>query len=149
MVNHIDYGRMYMALDLRQDIFQPVVARIAKRTDSLTNIMRFANSGIEEWFKVEIVAALGDKVDKLQNIGTDLKLQDGTEVEIKAATNFSKDWCITQPVQKYGQPVLFLAGGASPEKLQRVRDDSFEIVACDGFSAGIQHWLIGMVKPRA
>ena len=138
-----------MALDLRQDIFQPVVARVAKRADSLTDIMRFSYSGIEGWFKVEIVAALGDKVHKLQNKRADLKLWDGTEVEIKAATNFSKYWCITNPVQKYGQPVLFLAGGARPEKLQGVKDDSFEIVACEGFAAGVHHWLIGMVKPRA
>ena len=138
-----------MALDLRQDIFQPVLARVEKRADSLINIMRFANSGIEGWFKVEITAALGEKVDKLQNVGADLKLQDGTEVEIKAATNFGKDWCITHPVQKYGKAVLFLAGGASPERLEKARDDSFEIVACEGFLAGTHHWLIGMVKPRA
>jgi hypothetical protein len=90
----MDYRRMYMALDLRQDIFQPVVARVAKRQDSLADIMRFSYSGIEGWFKVEIVAALGDKVHKLQNKRADLKLWDGTEVEIKAATNFSKYWCI-------------------------------------------------------
>lgn len=137
-----------MALDLRQDIFQPVSARVRKRADSLTNIMCFVNSGIEGWFKVEIVAALGDKIQKLQNKRADLRLTDGTEIEIKAATNFSKYWCITDPVQKYGEPVMFLAGGADPEKLRRAKDDSFEIVACEGFSTGMHQWLIGMVKPR-
>ena len=138
-----------MALDLRQDIFRPVSARVRQRADSLTNIMCFANSGIEGWFKVEIVAALGDKVQKLQNKGADLKLTDGTEIEIKAATNFSKPWCIADPLQKYGGPVMFLAGGADLEKLQRAKDDSFEIVDCEGFSVGTHRWLIGMVKPRA
>jgi len=138
-----------MALDLRQDVFDPVVARVTKRADSLDKIMRFANSGMEGWFKVEIAAALGDKVDRLQNVGADLKLQDGTEIEIKAATNFSKYWCITYPLKKYRQPVLFLAGGAGPEELQKARDDSFDIVACEGFSAGPHRWLIGMVRPRA
>ena len=138
-----------MALDLRQVIFRPVAARVRERADSLTNIIRFANSGIEGWFKVEIVAALGNKVEKIQNTGADLKLTDGTEIEIKAATNFSKSWCITDPVQKYGGPVMFLAGGADPEKLERAKDDSFEIVDCEGFSIGAHDWLIGMVKPRA
>ena len=137
-----------MGVNLRQAVFRPVATRVRARADSLTNIMRFANSGIEGWFKVEIVAALGDKVEKVQNKGADLRLTDGTCIEIKAATNFSKAWCITDPIRKYGGPVMFLAGGGDPEKLQRAKDNSFEIVGCEGFSVGAHHWLIGMVKPR-
>lgn len=138
-----------MALDLMQDIFQPVVARVRERGDSLCNIMRFKNSGIEGWFKVEIVAALGNKVCRIQNKEADLKFEDETEVEIKAATNFSKYWCVSYPLEKYRQPVLFLAGGANPGTLTRAKDHSFDIVACEGFSDGTNDWLIGMVKPRA
>ena len=136
-----------MALDLKQDIFQSVVARVGERGDSLRNMMRFTNSGIEGWFKVEIVASLGEKT-LVNNKGPDLTLEDGTKIEIKAATNFDKNWCVTEPLRKYGKPVLFLAGGASPEKLNRAKDDSFEIVACEGVSDGVNDWLLGMVKPR-
>ena len=136
-----------MVLDLNQHIFRLVVERVKERRDSLPNMMRFTNSGIEGWFKVEIVAALGDKVEKIQNKGADLKLTDGTEIEIKAAANFSKPWCIVDPVQKHGEPVMFLAGGADTERLQRAKDDSFEIVDCEGFSVGTHHWLVGIVKP--
>ena len=46
-----------MALDLKQDVFQAVVLRITERSDSLRNVKRFTNIGIEGWLKVEIVAA--------------------------------------------------------------------------------------------
>lgn len=138
-----------MALDLIQDVFQPVLARVDERGDSLRKIMRLTNSGIEGWFKVEIVAALGNKVQRIRNAEADLMLEDGTQVEIKAATNFSKYWCVSYPLTRYRQPVLFLAGGASPEKLKRAKDDSFDIVACEGVSDGENEWLLGMVKPRA
>jgi len=138
-----------MALDLKQDVFQSVVVRVRERRDSLRSVADFPNSGIEGWFKVEIVAALGKKVKSVNNKGPDLEMEDGTNIEIKAATNFAKSWCVTEPLQKYGKPVLFLAGRASPEKLARSKDDTFEIVACEGFSDGSNDWLLGMVKPRA
>ena len=138
-----------MVLDLNQHIFRLVVERVKERRDSLRNMMRFTNSGIEGWLKVEIVAALGPKVKSVNNKGPDLTLEDGTEIEIKAATNFDKKWCVTEPIHKYRKPVLFLAGGASPEKLKRAEDDSFAIVACEGISDGANDWLLGMVKPRA
>ena len=138
-----------MALDLKQDVFQSVVARVRERGDSLRSMMRFPNSGIEGWLKVEIVAALCEKVTRVKNRGPDLILEDGTNIEIKAATNFGKSWCVTEPLRKYGKPVLFLAGRASPENLMRGKDDSFEIVACEVVSDGENDWLLGMVKPRA
>ena len=88
-----------MALDLKHDIFMPVVARMVDRNDSLRNIKRFPKSGIEGWFKVEIVAALGNKVTSVNNKGPDLTLEDGTYVEIKAATNFERNYCIG-PIEK-------------------------------------------------
>ena len=135
-----------MAMDLKQDVFQSVVTRVRERGDSLRSIAHCSNTGIEGWFKVEIVAALGEKT-KVNNKGPDLTLEDGTNVEIKAATDFSKSWCITKPLQKYVKPVLFLAGKASPEKLAKFKDDSFEIVAYEVVSDGANDWLLGMVKP--
>jgi len=139
-----------MSLDLKQDVFESVVARLRTLGDSLRRMMRFPNSGIEGWFKVEIVAALGDKVTSVNNVGPDLTLEGGTRIEIKAATtNFGKSWCVTTPLRKYGEPVLFLAGGANPAKLTRGEDDPFEIVGLEVVSDGANDWLLGMVKPRA
>jgi len=137
-----------MVLDLYRDVFQPVAARLTERTDSLRSIKRFSNSGIEGWFKVEIVAALGDKVISIKNVGPDLILEDRTNIQIKAATNFDKSWCILYPLQKYGTPVLFLADGARPEKFTSGNNEIFEIVGCQIISDGMNNWLLGMVKPK-
>jgi len=137
-----------MALDLNQDVFQPVVARVTERTDSLRSVKRFSNAGIEGWFKVEIVAALGDKVTSLNNVGPDLTLEDQTRIEIKAATNFDKSWCVIDPLRKYGTPILFLADGTNPAKFTSGVDDAFEIVGRQIISDGINNWLLGMVRPR-
>ena len=137
-----------MALDLKQDIFQPVVAKVKKRIDSLRNVKRFSRAGIEGWFKVEIVAALGDKIASLKNKGPDLGLEDGTYIEIKAATNFDKSWCVVEPLRKYnGTPVLFLADGDNPAKLTKY-DDLYEIVDFKVVSDGMHDWLLGLVKQR-
>ena len=138
-----------MALDLKQDVFQPVVSRIINRSDSLREIKRFTNTGIEGWFKVEIVAALGAKVTSLNNVGPDLTLEDKTKIEIKAATNFAKSWCVVDPLKKYGSPVLFLADGSDPAKFMVGRDDTFEIIGYEVFSDGINSWLLGMAKPKS
>ncbi len=137
-----------MTLDLNQDVFQPVVARVIERTDSLRNVKRFPRAGIEGWFKVEIVAALGDKVASLNNVGPDLTLEDQTNIEIKAATNFDKSWCVVNPLRKYTTPVLFLADGAHPEKFTSSKDDDFEIVGRKIISDGMNNWLLGMVRPK-
>lgn len=103
-------------MDLKRDVFQAIVSRITERSDSLREVKRFTNVGIEGWFKVEIVAALDGKVTSLNNKGPDLTLEDQTKIEIKAATNFTKSWCIIDPIKKYGFPVLFLADGSDPTK---------------------------------
>ena len=138
-----------MTLDLNQDVFQPVLKRVIDRRESLRSVRRFSNVGIEGWFKVEIVAALGDKVISIKNDGPDLILEDKTEIEIKAATSFAKSWCVVDPLQKYGTPVLFLADGANPENLTSGKNDDFEIVAHEIFSDGMNDWRLGMVKPKS
>jgi len=136
-----------MTLDLKQDVFMPVVARMVERSYSLRNIKRFPRSGIEGWFKVEIIAALGNRVKSVNNKGPDLTLEDGTHVEIKAATNFERNYCIG-PVEKYGCPSLFLADGTDPTKLTAKPTVGFEIVGLEVVSDGSSDWVVGMVKPR-
>ena len=137
-----------MALDLKQDVFRPVVSRITERSDSLRGVKRFANVGIEGWFKVEIVAALGAKVISLNNKGPDVTLKDQSRIEIKAATNFAKSWCVTDPIKKYGAPVLFLADGSDPTKFT-AGDDAFEVIDHEVVDDGANRWLLGMAKARS
>ena len=137
-----------MSLDLMRDVFQPVFLRITERRDSLREVKRLTNVGIEGWFKVEIVAALGERVSKLNNKGPDLTLKDQTKIEIKAATNFAKSWCVIDPIKKYGFPVLFLADGSDTEKFTDA-DDAFEVIGCEVVFDGANSWLLGMAKPKS
>ena len=136
-----------MSLDLESDVFEPVAARIAERRDSLVNIKRFPKTGIEGWFKVEIVAALGSIVESLQNVGPDLVLADGTQIEIKAATDFHKGFFV-DPIRKYGCPVLFLGDGTDPTKLTGCTEPDIDIVRHEVFSDGKNKWLLGLVRAR-
>jgi len=68
-----------LGIDLRTEVFLPVVARVKERAESLGNVKRFPRTGIEGWFKVEIVAVLGKKVRSLRNKGPDLVIEDGTK----------------------------------------------------------------------
>ena len=135
-----------MAIDLRNDVFVPVLARMRKRVESLHNIKRFPRTGIEGWFKVEIVAVLGNKVKALRNKGPDLEFEDGTKVELKAATDFNKAYFILEPIRKYGVPCLFLGDGTGQTGFTPASSDDFEVVGCEVFSDG--EWIIGLVKPR-
>ncbi len=134
-----------MAIDLRNEIFVPVLARIRKRVESLRSIKRFQRTGIEGWFKVEIVAALGNKVKAIRNRGPDLEFEDGTKIELKAATDFNMSWFL-QPISKYGVPCLFLGDGTGRTGLTAASSDDFEVVGCEVLSDG--EWIIGLVKPR-
>ncbi len=134
-------------MDLKRDIFEPVAGRIRQRVDSLHNIKRFPRTGIEGWFKVEIIAALDNRVRRLQNKGPDLLLDDGTEIEIKAATDFHKGFFL-DPIRKYGCPCLFLGDGTNPSILTENLTEKVEIVAYQLISDGENDWLLGFVKPK-
>lgn len=136
-----------MDLDLKQDVFMPVVEQVKKRSDSLRNIKRFPKSGIEGWFKVEIVAALGNMVTSVNNKGPDLTLMDGKHVEVKAATNFETNYCVG-PVEKYDCPSLFLGDATGHTKLTANPNVKFEIVGLEVFSDGNSDWVVRMVKPK-
>jgi len=134
-----------MAIDLRNDVFLPVLAQMRERAESLRNIKRFPRTGIEAWFKVEIVAVLGNKVKALRNKGPDLEFEDGTKVELKAATDFNKSYFILEPIRKYGVPCLFLGDGTGLPEFTPASSDDFEVVGWEVFSDG--EWIIGLVKP--
>jgi len=136
-----------MSFDLKADVFEPVVERIIARRDSLVNVKPFPRTGIEGWFKVEIIAALEDMVKALQNKGPDLLLKDGTRIELKAATDFHKGF-FAGPIRKYNVPSLFLGDGPDPTKLTSCADPAIEIVGYKVFSDGRNDWLLGLVRPK-
>lgn len=146
-----------MGLDLRSVVFTPVLARVKRRAESLREVKRFPRTGIEGWLKVEVVAALGERVRKLCNDGPDLLLNDGTEagtrLELKAATDFNRTY-ILEPLTTYGAPCLFLGDGSRFKSgseaalfLKEYRDD-FETIGCEVFSDGAGQWVVGLVIPR-
>jgi hypothetical protein len=138
---------------LRSVVFAPVLARMKMRADSLREVKRFERCGIEGWFKVEVVAALGEKVLAICNKGPDLWLNGGTDagtrLELKAATDFNRNYLI-QPLkkEKYGAPCLFLGDGTGRNGFPTSDHDDFEVIGCEVFSDGAGLWVVGLVGPR-
>lgn len=78
-----------MTLNLVEQVLDPVARHIETRRDSLAAFHRFQNCGIEGWFKVEVVAALRDRIEGIANHGPDIILRHDAEpvsLELKAAT---------------------------------------------------------------
>lgn len=76
-----------------------VADRLLHKTNSLISMEKFRRRGIglESWLKVEAVRAIeeGDiGVEDVRNRGPDLKLRNGTSVELKAATDFNPDYIL-------------------------------------------------------
>jgi hypothetical protein len=143
--------RRAMGLDLRSVVFAPVLARMKKRVGDLRNVKRFPRTGIEAWLKVQVVAALGERVRKLCNEGPDLLLDDGTDagtgLELKAATDFNRAYFL-EPLTKYGIPCLFLGDGSRHESFPTSDHDDFEVIGYEVFSDGEGQWVVGLVSPR-
>ena len=120
------------------------------RAGDLLEVKRFPRTGIEAWLKVQVVAALGERVRKLSNEGPDLLLDDGTagtRLEFKAGTNFDRGYFL-QPLTKYGAPCLFVGDGTRHESLRRGNHDDFEVIGYEFFSDGATQWVVGLVSPR-
>jgi hypothetical protein len=139
-------------MDVIKDIFRPVVVRIRDKSESLakSRIKRFPRSGIEGWFKVEVVAALGEKVIKLKNRGPDLILENGEnglEIELKASTDLSPSY-IRYGALKYSCHCLFLCDGDDTFGIEKLKQDpSIKIAAYDLFSDGETNWVISIIEP--
>ncbi len=139
-------------MDLRNDVFLPVLARVSERAESLGHVKRFPRAGIEGWLKVEVVAALDRKVRSLRNKGPDPVLEDGTRdgmpLELKAATNFDPAWYL-DPMRKYGTPCLFLGDGAGQAELKPAGRDDFDVLGLEVFPDALGgKWALGLVKPK-
>ena len=131
-------------MDLKRDLFLPVAKRLRDRADSLREMRRFPRSGIEGWLKVEVVAALGGKVAKLQNKGPDIVLSTGDKVELKAATNLEPRY-LRDGSTKYNTFCIFLGDGRDPMRVAQIAGNGVKLVAYEVFSDGFNEWVVGMV----
>jgi hypothetical protein len=132
--------------DYLNPIFHPVAERIRNKADSLKEVKRFKRSGIEGWFKVEVVAALRKKIKNLNNRGPDLTFEDGLQVELKAATDLNPTG-IRDGI-KYGFPCLFLGDGGDPSRIEAIKKDpKIRVIELEIFSDGENKWVIGMIEP--
>lgn len=139
--------------DLKQDILKPVVKRIIERKDSLIELRRFAkNLGFEGWLKVEAIAALNKKVMDVKNKGVDLLLDDGLEIELKAANDLNRSY-IRKGATKYQTPCLFIGGldigdGSKGKKVEMLESEKVRIIAYEIFNDGKNKWVVGIVAPK-
>jgi hypothetical protein len=134
-------------MDLLEDIFNPIVSRILDRRDSLKNIKRFESTDIEGWLKVEVVAALRNKVAELKNRDPGLLMEDDTEIALKAGTDFNPAYFIERSL-KYNCPCIFLGDADNHKRIAELRSNSgIKIVGYKMFSDGVSDWIIGMIRP--
>jgi hypothetical protein len=141
--NIIAGGKQMNSSELRIKVFEPVAGRVLQKADSLKSVKRFPRSGIEGWLKVEAVAALGSLVCRLQNRGPDIKLTDGTMLELKAATDLNPKY-IRDGVSKC-EACLFLADASDPEKLSQLDGDGIKVSIHRLFPDGSPDWVIGLL----
>ena len=129
--------------ELYLKVFEPVAERVIQRKDSLEYMQRFKMTGIEGWLKVETVAALGKLVNKLQNRGPDIVLEDGTPLELKAATDLNNKYLLRGVSEC--DTCLFLGNGRDKEKIAQLESDGIKLVAKRFFSIGESEWVVGLL----
>ena len=128
------------------DILSAVKDKVHHRVDSLDSVFRFKRSCIEAWFKVEVVAALGEQVTSLNNRGPDMTLTDGLHIELKAATDFNPSY-YRDGALKDGVPCLFLGNGENEKNMNRLKSmKRIRVIGLHCFS-GLHTWAIGCIVP--
>lgn len=130
--------------ELRESIFKPIAAHLSGRLHILQAIRQFRGGGIEGWFKVEVVAVLASRVDKIRNRGADLLLHDQTEIELKAGCGLNAAY-IRNGALDYGVPCLFLGYGGN---LALLDNDEVTLLAHSDLSDGRDNWTVGLIRPR-
>jgi len=138
-----------------KEIFVLVADHVKRRKESLREIKRFKNTGIEGWLKVETIAALQDDVTELDemDISPDLVVEvhgNKLEIELKAATDFNTGY-IKNGATRYASErtfCLFLGDGSDKEKIEELLSDSdIEVVSRETFRDNGNKWIIGLIKP--
>ena len=129
-----------------KSVFNSVKKRVFNRIDSLRNL-RVLNSSIsfEGWLKVEAIGALGYKIAKVQNRGPDIRLKDGTIIELKASMDKLHKGFFFKKENKYANPVLFIAGGDKQRLEEYAKKYQLQII---GQCTIGNRLIMGMVKPE-
>lgn len=134
----------------QNEVFALVLNRIKEKTDSLIHLKNNLGSlGLEGWFKVEVVAALGNTkyaVKKLNNLGPDVELVTGTKIELKADNGFYLT-SYKNGALKYNCLCLFLTIGSNTKQIIKLKSDRSLSLTYETFSDGENEWMIGLVKP--
>lgn len=133
-------------MDIKEEILKPVIERVKLKKDSLRDLKRFKNLGIEGWLKVEAIAILNEKIEKIQNNGPDLLMRDGTQIELKAATDCNPSYILGGAI-KYNAPCLFLADGSNEEQIAKLKSNEKLQIKCETFNDGNTNWVIGIIEP--
>jgi hypothetical protein len=129
--------------------FRLVAERVKDRRDSLLSVTRFRRLGIEGWFKVEAVRALGNRMKRLHNHGPDLELVDELFIELKAGTDFNPSW-ISEALkyasthQRFG--CLFLYSGNISTCVEQLKH--WTMLDHEKFSVETDEWIIGLIVPE-
>ena len=130
-------------------ILKAVVKRINDRVDSIDPVFQF-KTGIEGWFKVELVyalKALGEKVIALKNKGPDIILTEGLQIELKAATDFNPSY-LRDGALKDKVPCIFLGSGERNSNIERLKSMSqIQVIDIIVFR-GIHKWAVGCIIPK-
>jgi hypothetical protein len=133
---------------VKNEVFPFVIRRIKERKESLVNMGIFKATGIEGWFKVEVVTALaGTKhaVKALRNKGPDLHLESEIDIELKGATDFNISY-LRSEMKRHGTFLLFLQNGSDRDRIKKLASyDDVELLCHETFSDGTNEWIIGLI----
>ena len=130
-----------------EEIIKLVSKRVHSGVESIDSVYRFKRTGIEAWFKVEVVAALGEEVVKLNNRGPDLTLADGTLIELKAATDFNPSYLRNGAI-KDSVPCLFLGDGEHSKFINRLSVmPEIRVIGLE-YIYGDHTWVVGCIEPN-
>ena len=136
---------------MKNEVFPIVLNHIKERKDSLINMdSKFRATGLEGWFKVEIITALANTKHAVKEIhpSPDLLLKSGIKIELKGATDFPIGY-IKNGV-KYGTSCLFLANGSNKNTIRKLElDKDIKMICYETFSDGRNNWIIGLIKPKS
>lgn len=139
------------------DVFAHVADRVNAKRDYLPQFHGFKNQGLEGWFTVQAILALGERVERIQlNNGPDLVLRDAAaviEVELKAASDLNPSWVLRDAKKYLSRPnfagCVFLGDGTDEGKMDSLcSDEEVQLYTHRRFHDGTGWWLIGLFTPR-
>ena len=132
----------------KDEILKPVFEKIQNVKESLKNIKRFKQMGIEGWFKIVVISALNDIMKSINNNGADITLRDDRKIELKAATDLNVNYII-KGATYYNSLCLFLGDGNNEKSIEKIRNcKGIETIGVEIFEVDNEKWVVGLIKPK-